>query len=173
MSLSAIAVGRLVPVKGFDRLIQAWQKIPIPLDIVGDGPEYGQLQSLIQTSGVSDRVRLIGEAKVVSEVMQSKDLLVAPSLREGFSYVILEALQFELCVISTKTGIAPDLIPEEFLLDEPTTALLAERIEYVIENFTETKRKFQSVWEQAKQFTVERMVEQTLAIYQDSVSQAH
>ncbi|MCY3627814.1 MAG: glycosyltransferase family 4 protein [Gammaproteobacteria bacterium] len=173
MPLSAIAVGRLVPVKGFDRLIQAWQKIPIPLDIVGDGPERGHLQSLIQKNGVSDRVRLIGESKVVFDVMRNKDLLVAPSHREGFSYVILEALQFELCVISTKTGIAPDLIPEEFLLEQPTTKLLTERIKCVIENFAETQRKFQPAWEQAKQFTVERMVKQTAAIYRDSVNHCH
>lgn len=173
MSLAAIAVGRLVPVKGFDRLVQAWERIPIPLDIVGDGHEREHLQSLIQKSGVSDRVRLVGEVKEIGDVMKSKDLLVAPSLREGFSYVILEALQFELCVIATKTGIAPDLIPEEFLIEQPTISLLVERIECVIENFAETKRKFQPAWEKAKQFTVERMVEQTVAVYRDSVNHLH
>ena len=168
-NLSALAVGRLVPIKGFDRVIHAWRDIAIPLEIVGDGPERLRLQSLIRANGVSDRVRLTGENTLVTKLMKDKDILVAPSLREGFSYVVLEALQAELCVVSTRTGIAPDLIPNEFLLEQPTATLLAERVSKVIKTIDETRQKFQPVWERAKQLTVQRMVDQTLAVYQEAI----
>ena len=42
-----LAIGRLVPVKGFDTLLKAWEQIPAQLQIVGDGPEQASLEAMV------------------------------------------------------------------------------------------------------------------------------
>lgn len=101
----ALACGRLVASKGFDVLVQAAVDRDFEVWIVGEGPEQARLEQLIQSLGVSDRVRLLGSApraKLV-ELMRTADVFVLPSTTnaETFGLVQLEAMAAGRPIINT------------------------------------------------------------------------
>lgn len=62
---TAVAIGRLVPVKGFGLLVRAWEKVAAvhpdwKLEIWGDGPERGSLERLVREKGLEKNVLLRG-----------------------------------------------------------------------------------------------------------------
>lgn len=169
-NLKAIAVGRLVPVKRFDALIQAWKNVPNHVSVVGDGPERLRLGSLVDNLGLQDRVHFLGERSDVQELIADHQLLVSTSEREGFGYVCLEALQANLVVISTATGIAVDLLPHNYLIDSLDVEQVSLTIERTLREFERAKQDFETVWAKAKGLTVKKMVTETLTTYQEMLA---
>lgn len=110
-----VAVGRLVPVKGFDQIIKAMQQVNGHLIIVGDGPEYSHLQELIETLSLGSRVTLTGHRNDAQEIIQCADQLIISSLREGFSYVFLEAMLTHTPVIASDVPVANEVLPKELI----------------------------------------------------------
>ena len=62
-------MGRLVDVKGFDVLIEAWQGIDAQLWIVGDGEQYQVLQQKIKELNLVDKIQLLGYRDDVTELL--------------------------------------------------------------------------------------------------------
>ena len=85
-----LSVGHLIERKGHHRVIEAMTRLPeFELLIVGEGPERGRLQALIDRLGLADRVRLLG-ARPHAELPSlygAADILVLASSREGWANV--------------------------------------------------------------------------------------
>ena len=96
-SIEALAVGRLVPVKNFTLLLNAWSRISIPLKILGEGPMRKNLEKLVDQLDLSERVTFLGYRNDVIEQMQAAALVVIPSIREGFGYVTLGSSAVQMC----------------------------------------------------------------------------
>lgn len=96
-------VGRLVALKRLDMLINIWSGIKYSnssyLLLVGDGPDRRRLQILAGSRGVADRVHFVGATDNVLPYYQMADIFVLPSLYEGLSVALLEAMACGLCVI--------------------------------------------------------------------------
>jgi len=106
-----LMVGRLVPQKGIQDLLQALRQlsegtvqVQPTLDIAGEGSERANIEAAIYRHALGRRVRLLGHVERVPELMAGYDALVLPSYREGNSNVILEAMAAGLPVISTTVG---------------------------------------------------------------------
>lgn len=106
-------IGRLQPVKdqatlirAFAELIKVYPEIStrMRLVIVGDGPLSGSLRSLAATLGVDKQTWFPGALNKVPEVLRTFDIFVLPSLSEGISNTILEAMASGLPVIATAAG---------------------------------------------------------------------
>jgi glycosyltransferase involved in cell wall biosynthesis len=125
LKLRVVTVGRLVPLKQVNQIIQAIAQCDgIGLIIVGDGPEYGHLEDLVRTWNLADRVYFAGRrcrAETLS-LMAACDLFVLNSTHEGFPHVVLEAMSLGLPVIATAVGGTPEAIQngENGLLIAPT-----------------------------------------------------
>ena len=166
-SPTAIAVGRLVPAKGFDLLLRAWKDIAAALVIVGEGPEQTRLENLIREYGLGDRVLLAGYRNDVIDLLASADLLVISSHKEGFSYVLAEALHVRRLAVATRVPVAMEILPEEFLVDCGDAAQLAATIDRVLRDRDAAQRAFAPVWEfAAHELTLARMVERTERLYE-------
>jgi glycosyltransferase involved in cell wall biosynthesis len=122
-----LAVGRLVPKKGFTDLIEAVALLEDerPLDrlvIVGEGPMRGELERLIETRGLRDRVDLLGalSPEQVRAELERADLLAMPCVvapdgdRDSMPVVVKEALAMEIPVVGTEEVGLPELIRPEF-----------------------------------------------------------
>ena len=112
-------VGRLQPVKAQVDLIHAladlFRRHPAAatdarLVIIGDGPERPVIESAIREAGLGDHVWLAGARTDVAACMQAMDVFVLPSLTEGISNTILEAMACGLPVIATDVGGNPELV---------------------------------------------------------------
>ena len=115
-----LAVGRLVPKKGFDVAIEAMAQVEgAKLELLGDGPESGRLQE--QAAFWDVPVTWRGQVTVdeVREALQRATMLVLPSRvdpagdRDGLANVLLEALAVGVPAITTPAGSATDLIAHE------------------------------------------------------------
>ncbi|MBL0161926.1 MAG: glycosyltransferase [Bryobacterales bacterium] len=100
---SVLAVGRLVPYKGFEFLIRAMVHVDARLTIVGTGPLHARLQSLIDSNRLTDRVRLLGYVEDLAPLYRAADVVVMPSITraEAFGLVQLEAMSYGKPVINT------------------------------------------------------------------------
>jgi len=111
------AVGRLVPVKGFDILIKALQQVDGHLLIIGDGPERTSLEALSESLGIRQRTTFAGHRDDAQQLMQCADQIVISSMREGFSYVFLEAMLTHTPIISTDVPVANEILPPELICE--------------------------------------------------------
>jgi sugar transferase (PEP-CTERM/EpsH1 system associated) len=80
------------------------------LVLVGDGPLRAECQAVLTAAGVADLAWLPGERADVPEVMRGLDAFVLPSLAEGISNTILEAMASGLPVVATAVGGNPELV---------------------------------------------------------------
>lgn len=109
----AAYVGRLDYPKNVDWLLDLAGRMPsLQLLIAGDGPDRPVLESAIANRGLGGRVRLLGERDPQS-VYAAADVLLLPSLREGFSYVCGEAMSCGTPVLRTRTAGTTELIVED------------------------------------------------------------
>lgn len=83
------------------------------LVMVGDGPLRAASTQLLQESGALGQAWLPGERTDVPDVMRSLDCFVLPSLAEGISNTILEAMACGLPVVATQVGGNPELVQAE------------------------------------------------------------
>lgn len=101
-----VAAGRLVPVKGFDVLLEAMAivlvRLPLAhLTILGTGPLEGELEQYAQKLGIASRVRLVGFQHNPWRYFFHADAFVFTSRHESLGNVLLEALALETPVIAT------------------------------------------------------------------------
>jgi glycosyltransferase involved in cell wall biosynthesis len=82
------------------------------LVMVGNGPLRAEAQGLLDAAGVADLAWLPGERHDVPDVLRGLDCFVLPSLAEGISNTILEAMASGLPVIATRVGGNPELVVE-------------------------------------------------------------
>ena len=85
---------------------------PLRLVMVGDGPLREQVAGIFEQAGAGALVWLAGERDDVPQIMRGLDLFVLPSLAEGISNTILEAMASGLPVVATAVGGNPELVEE-------------------------------------------------------------
>ena len=151
-------VGVLEERKGHIYLLQAIKllkdreskdKLPYVL-IAGSGTLLGSLQRYVIEEGLSDYVKFIGVEKNISNLMNTIDLLVLPSIgNEDFPYVVLEAMGFGKVVIgSSICGVPEQIEPmKSGLLVEPKDV---EALAAAINNLMENRSLLQSLGDHAK-----------------------
>lgn len=109
-----LAVGRMVPEKGFSTLIDALAltKPSTRLVILGDGPERAALEAQASALGIRDRIDFRGYLPEPWPAYREAKMLALPSWTEAFGNVLVEALGHGLPVVATRCG-----GPEEVLAD--------------------------------------------------------
>jgi len=104
-SIKFITIGRLSKEKNTKDIIYAFQKANIEnstLQIIGNGPLLESLMALCKKLSIEDKVIFHGHQKEVGKFLNGADIFVFSSLNEGFPNVVLEAMYFELPIISYK-----------------------------------------------------------------------
>jgi glycosyltransferase involved in cell wall biosynthesis len=96
------AVGRFVPRKGFDLVVEAVARLDgVYLWLVGDGPELDSLRQLVAARGLSERVRLVGWQPSGLPYIKAADVVCCPSRQEPLGNVILESWAARRAVVAT------------------------------------------------------------------------
>lgn len=160
------AIGRLVSAKGFDVLLNAVDGLSVQLVIAGVGPERLALEDRIAKLHDATEVKLLGHCDDVTSLMQTCDGLVISSRREGFSYVLAEALLNHLNVISTDVPVANEVLPQELIVPTDNYLALHQKIIECINNKPMwTERMAAAKLIAQNEMTLEKMVIKTVQIY--------
>lgn len=124
----AVSIGRLIPRKGYDTLLNAWQHVPHAyLVIIGDGPLLDHLQQKIQTLGLVKRIHLLGHVSEERKrmILRASDLYVSAAQHEGFGITFLEAMEAGIPIVAPLEGGHEDFLShgENAMLVNPTDAI--------------------------------------------------
>jgi glycosyltransferase involved in cell wall biosynthesis len=132
-------IGRLVPQKGHNILIEALAKIK-DLDfeclIAGLGALEDNLEKQIKSSGLEEKVKLIGGIENVPAFLSSLDAFIFPSLWEGQGIALLEAALSGIPIIASRVDGIKEVLNEEtaYLVKPGDAADLAARISWLLNN---------------------------------------
>jgi len=104
-----LTLANLIHYKGHTYLLDAWKRVngrfpDATLLLVGEGPMRPALEQRVSELGLARSVRLLGSQSAVAEILAACDLLVHPSLEEGFCNAILEAMAAGKAVVATDVG---------------------------------------------------------------------
>lgn len=100
-----VTIGRLIEAKGHDLLIRAMTELPeAELTVVGGGPLKAQLEELVGTLNLQDRVHLVGDSSDIRPHLRAADAFVLSSRWEGMPNALLEAMAAGKACVTTNVG---------------------------------------------------------------------
>lgn len=113
-----LAVGRLDPIKGFDKLIEQVSKLEFDfrLNIIGEGSQKLKLEKLIIDNKLEKKVSLLGFKNNIPEYLASSHLQVISSLTEGLPLTLLEGIMNSPVIISTPVGGIVEVLDKDYLV---------------------------------------------------------
>lgn len=167
---------RLVPIKNLDRLIQAFgslikanTKRDILLIIVGEGPERENLEFRIQNLELGNNVELLGFQQDIWPYLFAADAFILPSLREGSSVSLAEAMTAGLPSVVTKVGGASEILGKSqsgILIDPLSTSEIQNALQSILDlSVDERKEMGLRAKEEAKRFSAENYINSLMSIY--------
>ena len=148
--IQLLVVSRLVSQKNIDSIIKAVKVMEnenIILNIVGDGSEINNLKLLVKKYELDKKINFIGkiENTKLNEYLKNADIFIQASNYEGLPHSILEAMNFEIPILSTDVGGCSVLLNKGergYIIPMPVSEVeISEGIRTIINNKNEAKSK--------------------------------
>ena len=180
-------VGRLVPLKGVDMLLEAAAPLvrqnQLTLDIIGQGPDLPRLQQLAKDLGIANGVEFPGwvDHHQMAARLGRSQILGFPSLREFGGGVVLEAMALGLVPIVVNYGGPAELVPPGvgFALPLSPRATLIQSFQNALTELAARPERLRALGLQAQDhvyqnFTWEAKARKLLEVYHQAIAaQAH
>lgn len=168
------SVGRLHYQKNYELLIRAFAQVNkisrSVLLLVGEGQERSKLEALAANLNIAENVLMVGEKNNIPEYLAVMDIFVLPSLLEGMSNTILEAMCAGLPVIASNIGGNPELVyngESGLLFQSDSLDALTERIERLLYDSSLREKMGENAMKIAgERFSIQAMVSRYEALYQ-------
>ncbi|MBI2057749.1 MAG: glycosyltransferase [Candidatus Yanofskybacteria bacterium] len=131
-----LIVSRLFPHKNIDIAIQAFNKLELPLVIVGSGPEFGKLRSTVENRSLIKLTGNVSDEDLAKYYEKCKAFIMPQE--EDFGLTPLEAMQFGKPVLALKRGGALEYIEESVngeFFEDAHPAVLADGVRRLNENY--------------------------------------
>ena len=165
--------GRLHPQKNLDVLIRAWnlarERIDATLVLAGEGELRAQLEARLRDERLEGRVLLVGAVEDVADFLHAGDVFVLPSVAEGMSNSLLEAMASGLPVIASDIGGNRDLVTNDVtgcLVDPHDARGWAEAVVGLLENPTRARGLGSSARAfVVENYSLEQIVRRYVALY--------
>ncbi|PTB93705.1 hypothetical protein C9974_07610 [Marinobacter sp. B9-2] len=170
-----LSLGTIQPRKNIPTLIKAFGRVSklVSHNLVlagAPGSDQGQVDDLIRSLGLEDRVFCLGYINQHQKVALYRlcDIFVYPSLYEGFGLVILEAMSFGVPVITGDNSSLPEAAGDAaVLVDVSNCEHLANAILDLIFNQTEKDRLVKNGYLHIQKFAWSKAAQETIGVYQE------
>jgi glycosyltransferase involved in cell wall biosynthesis len=148
--INLIIISRLVVQKNINIVIEAMKLLDnknLKLNIIGEGGEFSKLESTIYDLNLQNQVQLLGKIdnNKISQFLLTADIFIQASDYEGLPHSVLEAINYEVPILSTETGGCKDLLNDGergFIIPmPPDKKVIAENISFIIENKAEATKR--------------------------------
>jgi len=171
-SLLLINIANVVPVKSHIDLLKAFKIVlqkfsGTKLTCCGDDSK-GTLKKLVSDFELTGKVAIKGfvDYEQILSLLNGSDIFVLSSLYESQNMSVIEAAFCGLPIVSTAVGIAPEISP--FTCEPGNYELLAEKLLYVISNYTIIKTESESkITEFRERYSMVKCVDEYLKMYED------
>jgi len=173
-----IHISNLRPVKQVDAVVRIFarirERVPARLLIVGEGPELGRAEQLMNELDVAAHVELVGEAQDVTGLLSISDLFLLPSLQESFGLSALEAMACGVPVVASKVGGLPEVVIDGvtgYLHPPAYVAQMAESAMKILsDRALHTVMAEEGVRLATERFSASRIVPQYEALYERTLA---
>lgn len=176
--VSIVSAGRLHPVKNFDSLVKAVALLtdPVRLTIWGEGDERQQLESLVQSLEMGDRVCFPGKSENMEQVLRGADVYVQSSWSEGCSFAVAEAMLQGKPVIVAPYGGLPEQVEDRttgLVSKDGSPAGLAEALSVLVADET-LRRRLGSAGRKAAEemYALDKWLSETTVAFCDAAEEA-
>lgn len=136
---------------------------------IGHGSQRDDLVELAESRGVKDRVHFLGFVPDARSYLRAADLVLMPSLKEGFPFALLEAGIASLPVVASRTGGIPEIIRDGLtgaLVPPGNVSALSETLTFLLRDSASRARLGAALGEYVRErFSEEAMIEGTLRAY--------
>ena len=165
-----ISVGALRKGKNYLYLVEAFKKLKeqeIELHIYGTGPQQNLLQQAINSAGVN--IKLKGQVENINEILPCYDLFVMPSLFEGFSLSVLEAMAAKLPLLLSNTPSFKEQCEDAAVyFNLNNTNDLCEKLKNMLKDKELLVKKGEQAYQRAvNNFTLSHHLEKLFAVYNE------
>lgn len=176
-----VMIARLTEAKGHCYLLQAFPDLlktwpQICCVFVGEGELHDALHRMAIDLGVERACRFVGVREDITDILAAADVVVLPSLSEGFPFVLLEALAMGCPVVASRVNGVPELIEDHktglLVPARDPQALVAAIREVLNDPIAASKMGAEGRAVVQERFTVGRMVANTTAIFDAAVRDA-
>ncbi|MGQ0507148.1 MAG: glycosyltransferase family 4 protein [Myxococcaceae bacterium] len=178
LPIRAAFVGRLVPYKGADMLIEAAAPLvregKVKIDVIGDGPEMPTLKALVEREDLTDGVSLAGWVKHehLQEKLVQSHVFAFPSIREFGGAVVLESMALGLVPIVMDYGGPGELVSQKtgFAIPMGTRPHIIQQFRKTLEHLAANPQLLPQMGERARErvlskFTWDAKAAQTFEVY--------
>jgi glycosyltransferase involved in cell wall biosynthesis len=161
----ALYFGRIIGEKGVDRIVDAAERVSIPIKIVGDGPDHEELSRRCKQGNLK-HIEFLGPCwgEELKRVLYASRYVIVPSLwHENFPYVIFQAFAAGKPVLGTNRGGIPELVGDRrgILFDPDDVSSMSEKMSQLWQDESAS----QSMGQEARQYVIERFSDE--AFYSD------
>jgi glycosyltransferase involved in cell wall biosynthesis len=172
-----VGIGYLLPVKRWEWLLAAVRELKkkglnCMVEIAGDGPLQSSLEQRAKDLGVADRVQFLGHIDDIPSLLARAAFVVHTADSEGCPNAIMEAMACGRAVVATDAGEVPLLVEDGktgFIVPRDDNSALAERMERLITDHDICRRMGKAGRAKIeREFGLDRLIEETLAVYRSA-----
>lgn len=153
--------------KGVEEFLKIFSKLKtrnIKAFILGKDKNSQYYLNLSEKLEINSKVIFTGERQDVDDFYSIGDILLFPTHYDPFSNVVIEAMNFENAVFTTKNNGASEILDKTYIMDSPTDFQIASKIDSLLSNKTQLKKIKKDNKKISKLFSIENNLKETLEV---------
>jgi len=157
-------------VKQFLQIISKLDKENIKAFIIGKEKNLNYYVNLAEDLGLEDKVIFTGPRLDVNDFYNVSDIFILPTHYEPFSNVVIEALQSNNIVITTKQNGASEILDKQFIMSTPDDLSIVSTINKLLDDKIECEKIKSANKVLSKNFSIEKNVSETLKVINEIIN---
>ncbi|WP_428023822.1 glycosyltransferase family 4 protein [Arcobacter sp.] len=138
--------------------------------VIGKEKKLSYYEDLAKLLRIEDKVIFTGARNDVKDFYTISDIFLFPTRYEPFSNVVLEAMNYENVIITTKQNGAHEILTDKYIMQTPTDYSIVNKIDDLLENPEKISEIKAQNLEIVKNFSIEKNVEQTLKVINEVIN---